>query len=85
MGGGIFDRDFEVWIKNKENQPSRVLVEADCKTVKGDVKHVSSGEYWVQPNGEHTSSINVPTGWTEDWKCENIVISSDTIFDCQAK
>ncbi len=82
-GGGIFDKDLEVWVKNKETQPSRVVVEADCKTVE-ETKHVSSGAFWVQPDREHTFKIKVPVGWTEDWKCSNIAISSDTIYDCKA-
>ncbi len=80
--GCITDCQANVWVKNIENQPNRISVTADCTTVNG-IKQISSGDYWIQPQGEHTFNIKVPVGIAENWKCENFQIHSDKIYGCK--
>ena len=81
--GCLTDCAADIWVKNVENQPTRVKVTADCWTTKEKYK-TESETFWLQPGQEHTFHINLKVGLTENWKCDNFAISSDKINSCEA-
>lgn len=80
--GCLTDCNADIYVKNLENQPVRAVVKADCNTVNKRAIY-SSETYWLQPKGDHKFNIKVDAGLTENWKCENFVIHSEKISDCQ--
>ncbi len=80
--GCLTDCNADVYVKNLEQQPTKVKVMADCYTVNKRNRY-SSETYWMQPGEEHTFKIKVDAGMTEDWKCENFGIFSEKIYGCE--
>ena len=76
--GCLTDCAADIWVKNVENQPTRVKVSADCWTTEQKYK-AESETFWLQPSQEHNFNINLKVGLTENWKCDNFAIHSDKI------